>query len=514
MKKGEIMQNQFSRTEMLIGKENVEKLKKAKVAVFGIGGVGSYVVEGLVRAGVSHFVLVDNDEIDITNLNRQIIATHETIGKAKVQIAKNRILEINPDAKVEIFPEFFMPETKGILDEKVDYVVDCVDTVTAKIELVVRAKNLNIPIISSMGTGNKLDPTQFEVADIDKTSVCPLAKVMRRELRARNIENLKVVYSKEEPIKRNQTPRKHLVCAICSGINNGWRSCEGFNKIGVFMEKYEEIEKSIVTTYRNKIWTRFVKGVKEFEMIADGDKIAVCISGGKDSMLMAKCFQELKKHRKMNFELVFLVMNPGYNEENTQKIMKNAKILNLPIIMFETDIFNRVVHIEDHPCYLCARMRRGYLYEKAKELGCNKIALGHHFDDVIETTLMGMLYGAQMQTMMPKVCSTSHPGMELIRPLYYVKEENIIRWAKRNGLEFIRCACRFTEHYTSCDNQDGSSKREEIKALIKTLRKKYENIDINIFRSSQNVNLDTLISYRKGGKTVHFLDEYGKKEEK
>lgn len=277
------------------------------------------------------------------------------------------------------------------------------------------------------------------------------------------------------------------------------------------MEKYEEIEKNIVTTYRKKIWTKFVKGVREFEMIEEGDKIAVCISGGTDSMLMAKCFQELKKHRKMNFELVFLVMNPGYNEENKQKIIENAKILNIPITMFETDIFNRVVNIDDHPCYICARMRRGYLYEKAKEFGCNKIALGHHFNDVIETTLMGMLYGAQMQTMMPKVCSTSHPGMELIRPLYYVKEENIIRWAKRNGLEFIQCACRFTEHYTACENSDGNSKREEVKQLIKNLRKNYENIDINIFRSSQNVNLDTLISYRKGEKTVHFLDEYGKK---
>ncbi len=201
------MQNQFSRTEMLIGKENVEKLHKAKVAVFGIGGVGSYVVEGLVRAGVVHFVLVDNDEVDITNLNRQIIATQKTVGKPKVQIAKDRILEINPKAKVEVFQEFFMSETKGILDKNVDYIVDCVDTVTAKIELVVRAQSLNIPIISCMGTGNKLDPTKFEVADIFQTSVCPLARIMRKELKARNITCLKVVYSKEEPIKvENHVP--------------------------------------------------------------------------------------------------------------------------------------------------------------------------------------------------------------------------------------------------------------------------------------------------------------------
>lgn len=277
------------------------------------------------------------------------------------------------------------------------------------------------------------------------------------------------------------------------------------------MERYEEIEKSIVTTYRNKIWTKFIKGIKEFEMIQDGDKIAVCISGGKDSMLMAKCFQELKKHRKMNFELVFLVMNPGYNEINKQKIISNSKILNLPITMFETDIFSRVENIDDHPCYICARMRRGHLYEKAKELGCNKIALGHHFDDVIETILMGMLYGAQMQTMMPKVRSTSHTGMELIRPMYYIKEADIIRWKERNDLQFIQCACRFTEHCTMCDNGGGGSKREEMKKLIKKLRQDYKNIDINIFRSAQNVNLDTLISYRKGDKVWHFLDEYNKK---
>ena len=277
------------------------------------------------------------------------------------------------------------------------------------------------------------------------------------------------------------------------------------------MERYEEIERSIVTTYRKRIWTKFIKGIREFEMIAEGDKIAVCISGGKDSMLLAKCLQELKRHKKMNFELVYLVMNPGYNELNKQKIIENAKILNIPITMFETDIFNRVVNIDDNPCYLCARMRRGYLYEKAKELGCNKIALGHHFDDVIETILMGMLYGAQMQTMMPKVCSTSHPGMELIRPLYYVKEKDVICWRNRNELDFIQCACRFTEHYEACGNEDGKSKREEVKSLIKELRKKYENIDINIFRSAQNVNLDTLISYRKNGHTYHFLDDYGKK---
>lgn len=276
------------------------------------------------------------------------------------------------------------------------------------------------------------------------------------------------------------------------------------------MERYEEIEKTITKRFRKEIWKKFIKGITEYEMIKEGDKIAICMSGGKDSMLMAKCFQELKKHRKMNFEIKFIVMNPGYNEKNKQKIIENSNILNIPIIMFETDIFNRVVNIENNPCYICARMRRGYLYEKAKELGCNKIALGHHFNDVIETILMGMFYGSQMQTMMPKVKSTSHPGMELIRPLYFVKEDDIIAWKNKNKLDFIECACRFTEEYHANYNEDGKSKREEMKQLIKNMKKNYENIDINIFNSVQNVNLDTIISYRKGNEYHHFLDEYDK----
>lgn len=271
------------------------------------------------------------------------------------------------------------------------------------------------------------------------------------------------------------------------------------------LDRYKEIERSLIKKYRNKIWVKFVKGINEFDMIQEGDKIAVCISGGKDSMLMAKCFQELKRHGKISFDLVFLVMNPGYNDINTAKIIENAQILNIPITMFETNIFDCVENIEDHPCYICARMRRGHLYKKAKELGCNKIALGHHFDDVIETVLMGMLYGAQMQTMMPKVKSTSHPGMELIRPLYYVKEADIISWQAYNNLQFIRCACKITEKDSNCENGDFGSKREEIKRLIGELRKVYKNIDINIMRSTQNVNLNTLISYIKDGKIHHFI---------
>lgn len=271
------------------------------------------------------------------------------------------------------------------------------------------------------------------------------------------------------------------------------------------MEKYEEIEKSIRTTYKKRIWAQFIKGIKEFEMIKDGDKIAVCISGGKDSMLLAKCMQELKKHRKMDFELLFLVMNPGYSEENKKKIIDNSKLLNIPITMFETSIFESIERIDDHPCYVCARMRRGYLYKQARALGCNKIALGHHFDDVIETILMGMLYGAQMQTMMPKLHSTFHEGMELIRPLYYVKERDIIRWRDRNGLNFIKCACKVTEKKKL--NQI-SSKREEVKELIEQLRKVYDKVDMNIYNSTKNVNLNTIISYVQDGKVHHFMDNY------
>ncbi len=278
-------------------------------------------------------------------------------------------------------------------------------------------------------------------------------------------------------------------------------------------ERYKEIEKSIMTTYRKKIWNQFVKAIREFEMIKDGDKIAVCISGGKDSFLLAKCMQEIQRHKKMNFELIFLVMNPGYNELNREKIIENAKILNVPITMFETNIFNAVFNIENNPCYICARMRRGHLYKKAKELGCNKIALGHHFDDVIETILMGMMYGSQFQTMMPKLHSTFHEGMELIRPLYYVKEEDVLRWRDWNKLEFIQCACRFTETYEANHNEDGLSKREEMKQLIKELRKVNPKVDLNIYNSTRNVNLSTIISYKKGEEVHTFLDDYENRSE-
>ena len=273
-------------------------------------------------------------------------------------------------------------------------------------------------------------------------------------------------------------------------------------------EKQKEIERSIIKKFRKGIWRKFTKGIREYDLIQDGDKIAVCISGGKDSMLMAKLFQELLKHGKANFELVFLVMNPGYNEINYQTIKDNAQILNVPITVFESDIFNIVASEEQSPCYLCARMRRGYLYSKAKELGCNKIALGHHYDDVIETILMGMLYGAQVQTMMPKLHSTNFEGMELIRPLYLVREDDIKAWRDYNELKFILCACKFTDTCTTCDNEETRSKRLEIKNLIHDLKKTNPFIEGNIFKSVENVNLDTVIAYKKDGVKHHFLEHY------
>lgn len=267
------------------------------------------------------------------------------------------------------------------------------------------------------------------------------------------------------------------------------------------------IERSIVKKFRKPIWRQFTKALNEYDLIKDGDKIAVCISGGKDSMLLAKLFQELKKHGRNNFELVFLVMNPGYNEVNSKKIEENAKLLNIPIQVFKTEIFDTVAEIVESPCYLCARMRRGYLYSKAKELGCNKIALGHHFDDVIETILMGMLYGGQVQTMMPKLHSTNFEGMELIRPMYLIREEDIKHWCAYNKLTFIQCACRMTEAVANND-ANLTSKRAETKALIKELAAKDPIIEKNIFRSVENVNVDTVVAYKKKGVKHHFLDEY------
>lgn len=273
----------------------------------------------------------------------------------------------------------------------------------------------------------------------------------------------------------------------------------------------EKAEHSIITTYRKALWTPFIRAIKEYRLISDGDKIAVCISGGKDSMLMAKLFQELKAHGRQNFEVVFLVMNPGYNQLNAQTVLDNTKLLGIPVEVFHTEIFDIVANQGGSPCYLCARMRRGYLYSKAKELGCNKIALGHHYDDVIETILMGMLYGSQIQTMMPKLHSTNFPGMELIRPMYLIREKDILRWRDYNDLHFIQCACRLTESCASCGGTEKGSKRAEIKELIRTLSQKDPQIPARIFRSVENVNLDTVVAYKQKNVVHHFLEEYGEK---
>ena len=265
------------------------------------------------------------------------------------------------------------------------------------------------------------------------------------------------------------------------------------------LEKFQEIERSIITTYRRAIWSPFVLAVKKYGLIESGDKIAVCISGGKDSMLLAKLMQQLQRHSEVPFELVYLMMDPGYQPANRQKIEDNARLMNIPITVYESDIFAAAeTAAGDSPCYLCARMRRGHLYAKAKGLGCNKIALGHHKSDVIETTLMGMLYGGQVQGMLPKLKSANFEGMELIRPLYCVLENDILRWKEYNGLDFIACACKFTESVAQQENPNFSA-RKRVKELIAELKKENPNVENNIFQSIHNVQLDTLVEYKQGG---------------
>ena len=270
----------------------------------------------------------------------------------------------------------------------------------------------------------------------------------------------------------------------------------------------KDVEQSLRKKFKKKIWCKFTKAINQYELVKEGDRIAVCISGGKDSMLMAKLFQELKLHNKFEFDVKFLVMDPGYSPANRKVIEENARKLNIPIHIFESDIFESVFNVEKSPCYLCARMRRGHLYHFAQELGCNKIALGHHYDDVIETILMGMLYGSQIQTMMPKLHSTNFEGMELIRPLYLIREDDIKSWRDYNDLHFIQCACKFTDTCTTCNNEENRSKRVEIKELIKNLKQVNPYVESNIFKSVENVNLDTVISYKKSGEKHHFLDDY------
>jgi len=272
------------------------------------------------------------------------------------------------------------------------------------------------------------------------------------------------------------------------------------------MEKYKEIERSLIKKFRKDIWCKFTKAVRDYELINDNDKIMVCISGGKDSFILAKCIQELKRHGKVKFDAHFVVMDPGYSKANRKKIEENAKIMNIPIEIFESDIFDIVTKVDRSPCYLCAKMRRGFLYDKAKSLGCNKIALGHHFDDVIETTLLSMFYGAEVRTMMPKLKSANFKGLELIRPLYLVKEDSIIAFKNYHNINFLNCACKFTEEVSIKD--DGMSKRNEMKKLINNLRKEDKNIDHNIFKALDNVNLNCVLGTKKNGIYKSFKEEY------
>ncbi len=277
-------------------------------------------------------------------------------------------------------------------------------------------------------------------------------------------------------------------------------------------ELRERVEQSIRKKFRVSLMSKFIKALKTYQLVNEGDRVAVCISGGKDSMLMAKLFQELKRYSEVNFEVKYLVMDPGYNADNRRIIEDNARALGIPVTILETDIFESVYNVEKSPCYLCARMRRGYLYRFAQELGCNKIALGHHYDDVIETILMGMLHGAQIQSMMPKLHSTNFPGMELIRPLYLIREDDIKAWRDYNGLHFIQCACKFTDTCTTCNDGQNHSKRQETKELIRELKKSNPDVEKCIFKSVENVNLDTLIAYKQHGVRHHFLDSYDKDE--
>lgn len=272
------------------------------------------------------------------------------------------------------------------------------------------------------------------------------------------------------------------------------------------MIELKEIEKNLIKKYRGKIWSLFVQAIDEYKMIQEGDKIAVCMSGGKDSFLMAKLFQELQRHWTVKFDCIYLCMDPGYNEINRNKIIDNAKNLNIPLEIFNTNIFDVTSKEDESPCYVCARMRRGYLYREAQKRGCNKIALGHHFDDVIETTLISLFYGSQVQTMVPKIKSSNVKGMELIRPMYKIHESDILRWVKSSELEFINCACKLTE------KNEFDSKRKEIKELIKNLKKTYPIVDENIFKAMENVNLNMILGYKKGDQYKSFLEIYNGEE--
>lgn len=542
------MEELFSRQEPIFGREGMERLKNSRIAVFGVGGVGGYVVESLARGGIGQLDLIDSDVVSVSNRNRQIVALQSTVGRKKVEVAKERVLDINPDVVVRTYDTFFLPENAETFDfSQYDYVVDAIDTVAGKIALVVECNRKNVPVISSMGAGNKLDPTAFFVKDLFDTAVDPLAKVMRRELKKRGVTRLKVVCSEEKPLpivledgKRAPgstsfvPPTVGLILAgeVIKDIAFCRLSQEKDQIIAenapvleppkgagkeAFVERDRteteedfayEVEESLRKKFHRTLFSKFAKGIVQYNLLKPGDKVAVCISGGKDSMLMAKLFQELKRHNKYPFDLVFLTMDPGYNAENRALIEENAKKLGIPLTIYETDIFENVTHIEKSPCYLCARMRRGHLYAKAKELGCNKIALGHHYDDVIETIVMGMLYGAQIQTMMPYVKSQNFEGMELIRPMYLVREKDVKAWRDEHGLRFLQCACKFTTETDYHDlDKESASKRKKVKKLIADLAKEDPEIEQNVFRSVENVNLSTVIEYKDKEGVRHRFDE-------
>ena len=353
---------------------------------------------------------------------------------------------------------------------------------------------------------------EFEYGHINGAVNIPLAEL---EERAESLpaDKLLVICCKSGLISdpaAEKLREKGLPAANLAEGYYGWLRVKMAEEVN-FAEKAAAVEQSLHTEFRESIYEKFKQAIEKYRLVQAGDHIAVCISGGKDSMLMAKLFQELKLHNKFEFEVKFLVMDPGYSPENRQVIETNAKNLNIPITIFESDIFESVFHVEKSPCYLCARMRRGHLYSQAKALGCNKIALGHHYDDVIETILMGMLYGAQVQTMMPKLHSTNFEGMELIRPLYLVREDDIKAWRDANHLHFIQCACKFTDTCSSCDKDGQSnSKRLEVKKLIHELAKTNPFVEGNIFKSVENVNLSTVIAYKENGVKHHFLDDYDK----
>lgn len=368
----------------------------------------------------------------------------------------------------------------------------------------------------------KLNPDSYVLVDIRDEE-----KVMKNPIEGSLVVNERDAdsyeYDKNKKIVIVCDRGRLSIPIVLSLIDRGYDAVSlSGGYVSIVMDKMQQtrdadfankVERSIIKTYRKTIWSKFTKAVRDYELVQEGDRIAVCISGGKDSMLMAKCFQELHRYSDIHFDVKFVVMDPGYSPENRQIIEDNARKLNIPIEVFETDIFENVFHIEKNPCYICARMRRGYLYNYAKNLGCNKIALGHHYDDVIETILMSMLYGAQIQTMMPKLHSNHFEGMEVIRPLYLVREDDIKAWAKFNDLYFIQCACKFTDTCSSeaCLTRP-RSKRVEVKNLIREMKKTNPYVEQNIFKSVENVSLKTVIAYKDDTTKHHFLDDYDKKK--